>query len=126
MERNRYSKIRLILVSLLVVFWAWLFYDTRFYGLNLFPSFIAVIGSILFSLNKKTTDLISFSAFTFVFGIQISFWINLCKYYIENGSNENMLYWVTNDLKESFSLLLFSFIWVYLIFVLIRRFKTEI
>jgi hypothetical protein len=80
-ENNKYPKIRLILsVSLFLLmvyhclqFLATLSIFTDVSYLNFLPILLIIIGTILFTLNRKQTDYISFSTFIFLIGGMLPF-----------------------------------------------------
>lgn len=80
-EINKYPKIRLILslsLFLLTVyeslqFLATLSIFTDVSYLNFLPILLVIIGTILFTLNRKQTDYISFSTFIFLIGGMLPF-----------------------------------------------------
>lgn len=122
MEKNKYSKVRLVLSAILIAFWIGVLFDIKSNQVNLFPLFVGIIGSILFALNKKITDLISFSVSTFIIGLHISFIINNCRFYSGFiGCGEIIYLYFTQDFVELPSLLLFTAIWIYLIIVFAKR-----
>lgn len=77
---NKYSKIRISLTVLLSVFWILFVLSVTIFPTisNILPILLVFIGSVLFVLNRKWSDYISFSTFVFGFVISITGRIEYC------------------------------------------------
>ncbi len=119
---KKYSIIRLLLSIALSVLMLIVVFSKTGYP-NLLPIALLLIGSILFTLNRKWADYISFSIFIFGFFASITYKIDYC---LKNEPCWDSVYYnlVTNEI-ESFYTFLSGLILLFLIFNFLRNKNTE-
>ena len=116
-----FSNFRYVLFGLgwLLVFFASYLYSVK----NLIEVSIIILSLLLFGLNRKWADYISFSIFTFWLIVIITFEINSCLYFYELGCRTYLYLSLTTPRISTIWLLLFASIWIYLILSFIKRIK---
>lgn len=114
---KNFSKVRYALFSLALLM---LIFASLVYSINVTELLVMSLSLLLFVFNKKWTDYIAFSAFTFLLVILITFQINFCIGF-EEGCNRYLYLYLTNPGVSMMWLLLFSSIWIYLILSFIKR-----
>ncbi len=118
---NKYSKIRFLLSVVLCVFL--MFVLVRINPLNLLPSALILIGSILLILNKRRADYISFSIFVFGLVGTITYKIDGClkSETCRNSIPNNLGF----DIFEYVFILLSSMVLIFLISSFFRNTTVE-
>ena len=114
---STFSKIRYILFGLALL---WLIFVSYIYPINIIEISIVIFSFLLLIVNKKWTDYIALSVFTFWLIVAITFQINLCVNF-ELGCNRYLYLYLTNPNNSMIWLFLFSSIWIYLILSIIKR-----
>ena len=110
-----FSKVRYVLFSLTLLA---LIFASLVYSINVAELLVMLFSLLFFVSNKKWTDYIAFSAFTF--------WLVILLTYLINSCSELSLYWclylsLINPGIAMIWLLLFSAIWIYLILSFVKR-----
>jgi hypothetical protein len=109
---KKYSKIRLILSILLALLLVIISIEIFSSGAYWFPVALILAGSILFSINKRWADYISFSVFVFIFIYAITFILESSLN--TKFSSVSIYHILTTDKVGSFALILSGLISTFL------------
>ena len=115
-----FAKIRYILFTITLL---GLIFAVYIYTINVFEILILIFSFLIFVINKKWTDYIAFSIFTFWLVVIITFEINSCLYFFELGCSRYLYLSLITPRISMMWLLLFSSIWIYLILSFVKRIK---